>query len=396
MEDFTTKFERKLKDKASVASRGQTLEGEKDLGADYPVKHKFYTPQEIAGKILYRQIPVLPEDAQFVKGKTQDEKFAYFEKRIQEDKEKYEGVESRKHYAEIISRAYKMVDSVMEKYGGEKRSPMPAIDKIHLVDFYEFCSQAKKRAFNASGRCFHESGEIFIDMFFLEYLNPDNSEEELTRVLSHEIIHDAVASNYWEFEVEDADKKNYVPRRSGLKLVKFLGIDKTTNMPMLKERGRALDEAVIEELSLEAYRTAGGKKDFSDYSYVAERKVLKVLQDKFKIDFRVFAEATVNRRKLPELIRAMAKADKNIDSSYVSMLMAIMDYESKRQNYKDTYPQTMAFINGEHVNLDSDIYKYLGKKFLDENGIIKDTVKRKYNIMIQEQKPIKIAVNFKK
>lgn len=379
--DSIKKFNKKLKTKASTASRGQILEGEKDLGIEYPNKQAFYAPKQIAEMVIYGRAPLLLEDVPFVNSKPTEQALVYLEERVRADKEKYEGAESKTHYAEIISRAYKAVDALMSKYGGEARSQMPAINKIHLSGFYEYYSQGKEHAFTSGGMCFLDSGEIFINMYALERMDPSEVEENLTQTISHEVVHDAVTNNYWGFEAEESEEKIYTSRRSGLMFIKYRGIDKTnTNMPILKERGRALNEAITEELALEAYKSAGGQKELSNRHYMPERRVLKALQEKFKIDFKVFAEAVVNRRKLPELVRAMAKVDKRVDSGYVSMLMAIMDYESSKLGCRDTYPQTMAFIKGTQINLDTTIDDYLGAKFLDKNGYLREEVRKKYNI----------------
>ena len=367
---------KKLKIETSIASRGQTISGERDLGAEYPNEHIFLSPRQIAEKVLFTHSPILGEDAEAINGEPTSSVIAYLEKRIQEDKTKYENEEAKKRYAEIISRAYNAVDATMSKYGGESRSDMPSLDKIHLVGFYEYQSQTNRAS---DGICFLDSGEIFINMYAIEKMNPTGIEDALTLTLSHEITHDSVTNNYWGFETEEGDEKVHNLRRSGLLFVQHLGVD-NLGMPILKERGRLLNEAVTEELAQEAGASLGINKKLSNLYYLPERKVLKAIQDKFNINFQVFAEAVVNRRKLPALVRAMAKSDKRADSGYVSMLLAIMDYESRRPHCRETYPQTMAFIQGKKVNVDENIYEHLGDKFLDENGFIKDEVAEKYNI----------------
>lgn len=374
------KFGRKLKVKTEVASRGQILEGERDLGAEYPSKQRFYTPREIATRVLYRRVPLPLEDLQYVQGQKTPQTLEYLEKRIQADKEKYEGPQAKERYGKVIAQAYKAVDTLMSKYGNEKRSQMPSMDKIHLSGFYEYFSQAEDHVRDTAGLCFTDSGEIFINMYALEKMEPDNLDDAILHVVQHELVHDAVTNNYWGFEAEVGDEKVYASRRTGLKLVKRVGTD-SAGMPILKERGRALNEAVTEELALEAYKSSGGvRENASNLHYVAERRVLKAIQERFKIDFKVFAEAVVNRRKLPELVRAMSKSGEKVNSDYVSMLVAIMDYESNRPQCRDTYPQTINFINGRQVDVDMDIYAYLGRKSLDKNGYLKDDVQKKYNI----------------
>ena len=119
---------------------------------------------------------------------------------------------------------------------------------------------------------------------------------------------------------------------------------------------------------------------------------MKALQEKFKIDFKVFAGAVVNRRKLPELVKAMAKANKKIDSGYMSMLLAVMDYECARPECRNTYPQTLAFIRGDRVVLDPEVYDYLGAKFVGKDGKMKNTTREKYKIKILgEEEERKVA-----
>ena len=264
---------------------------------------------------------------------------------------------------------------------------MPPLEKVHLVGLYEF--MANRGFVDAAGICIVEEGEIFINMSMLETIEPNVLEDALLHTISHEVVHDSVANNYWGFETEDKAQKIYASRRTGLRLTRYRR--GSIGMPVLKERGRALNEAVTEELALEAYRQAGGTLDFSNRAYGAERRVLKALQEKFKIDFRVFAETVANRRKLPELVKAMAKANKKIDSGYVSMLFAIMDYEFNRPQCKNNYPQTLAFIRGEQVNLDMSIHDYLGAKFVDKSGLIKDEVERKYKIRTLGKEQRKMA-----
>ena len=90
-------------------------------------------------------------------------------------------------------------------------------------------------------------------------------------------------------------------------------------------------------------------------------------------------------------MKILNKSGKKIDSGYVSMLMAIMDYESRKPGCRDYYPQTMAFIQGKAVNVDGSIYNHLGAKFLDENGNLKREVAKKYKIKTWEEMEKKAA-----
>ncbi|MEK7569418.1 MAG: hypothetical protein AAB500_00805 [Patescibacteria group bacterium] len=373
----------KYKEKASIASRSQTLEGEEDLGERYPAEHVFPEPREIAERMIRSPFTVwLREDLEKINAAPSAREAAdYVEFRILADRKKYESAETKEKYTKIVEKAYQNVEALMKKYGGENRSPMPPSGKVHLVGLYEF--MANRGFVEAAGICIVEEGEIFINMNMLETLEPDALEDSLLHTISHEVIHDSVANNYWGFETEDKEQKTYTSRRTGLRLTRYIG--RNANMPDLKERGRALNEAVTEDLALEAYREAGGTLDFSNRAYGPERRVLKALQEKFKIDFKLFAEAVVNRRKLPELVKAMAKANKKIDSGYMSMLLAVMDYENGRPQCRNTYPQTLAFIRGTQVNLDSEIHDYLGAKFLNKDGTIKKSVQEKYNLRVLER-----------
>jgi hypothetical protein len=369
--------DQKFKSRAGVASREQVLPGEENLGKEYPEKQVVFGSREVAEEIIFSRGPILLEDAALMQGKSSDERVIGIQKRVEADREKYEGQENKERFLKILNRAYAGVDEVLSQYGIKGRSPMPDASKVHLTGFYDYFSQAQEHAKTTAGLCFLNSGEIFINMKAVEGMGANNFEENLIHTIAHEVVHDAVANNYWSLETEEGEKV-YTSRRSGLLMTKRLGV--TSNMQRIQTRGQALNEAVTEELALQITSSLGIKNESITPYYGPERKVLKALQEKFNINFSLFAEAVVNRRKLPELIRSLERSNAGLNKDFVSLLFAIMDYESHRPNCRLNYPQTMALIRGERVNVDSTIFNFLGSKFKDQYGNIKQEVEKKYNL----------------
>ncbi len=381
-----------------IGTRGQEIESidDKDFVESYPEKFPLKDEKEMAQYLIGSKTFFSKSEDEITKAKMEkmspEERVEYLAKKILNEREAL-GSEfglNQKRISEITDIVFKQVDEVLDMYGKEGRSKLPAKDKIHVVGLLEYQAQAGISSVGALGICFSNSGEIFInlDAIIQGCKNDEEVIPQLKRTIAHELMHDAGVNNYWMFQMDSNDEVA-VARRSGLKM------SRKQNMAgggqLIVERGRGLNEAVIEAISEDITKRiyAGENASMPKLSmepYSSERTVLGLLQKKFNIPFEVFAKAIVNRGNLRELAEKIDGKEQGKDierPQFMSLFMSIMDFEFNKKS--NNYVKTKQLINGvKGVLISKEMKSTFPKSLLDENGDIKESLVTKYNLIDKE------------
>ena len=398
--------------KVGVVTRGQKVAGDKaDSSPGYPAVFDFEDEGVIAKNIVAGNVKIRKKDAEAMKDLDEATQAKYIEEQILLERKKYGDLEQNKEIVGYIESALKAADAAFAEYDDKenpRRNPVPDKSKIHLLGLYDFMGQSKlygEKGMGAGGVCHVHtgSGEIFINMYALEGRTPEQKIEMIKHFVTHEAIHGSSANNYWGVEEADdstAEKpkyKNYLWRRGGLVQGKLENL--STGLTY-KERGRALTEAMTEELTLRALEKIDGldKKLVQKGIYGSERDVLQALMKKCNVKFDLFAKASIDRRGLPKLVQAVEgrtvkqseTGDKKTEVSvarprYMALVMAVMDHEYWRE--QRGYEKTKALIEGRPVSLSQEMLATMPagmtEKDRDGNLLIKNEILEKYpNIQI--------------
>ena len=389
---------KKFKQKVAVDTRGQKITNDrKDYGKDYPQKFPFKDEKQMAdylvnvlkgtGKFFARA-----EDLDALKKLDQAGKVKFLEERIKKARttglELRDGVIKPEAAQELTSFVLNRVNEEFAKYGQAGRSEMPDASKVHIVSIYEFQAQAELGGRDALGLCFTQNGEIFINYELIKEAaaNSDEFVRELKRTIAHEVVHGGAAANYWAFEQEaDGSDGVFVQRRTGLKMVRR----ENASTDLVRERGRALNEAVTETLAKDItdriYKDEGAKQvTYRSEPYQDERNVLKLMQEKFHIPFTAFAEAVVNRKalkNLAELLDGKSQEGNKVERpQFMSLLMSIMDYEHNEHHFD--YAKTKQLIQGaKGLQITPEMKLAFPASLLDRAGNIKASLVEQYDLV---------------
>ncbi len=426
-EDPLKKIEGKKIKAVKVDTRGQKIEQKvdaktgklvgyadrKDYGKDYPTKFPFKDEAQMADYLM----GILKPGGKFAMHSEDLKKFDQMDEagkkrflvgRIQQDRQALISPEGHKieskEWQGLTEIVLAQVNQELDLYGKEGRSELPAQDKVHIVGVYEYQAQAELAGKESLGVCFANAGEIFVNFDMLKQVCPTMEEliPQLKRTVAHETIHDAVANNYWAYEIDDGpdtdliggadakDKKKQVAilsRRTGLKFVRR-NVNKNRMVSSITERGRTLNEAVTETLSKDITdkiygKEKGPKPKYSQEPYAEERALLTMIEKKFNIPFKAFAEAVVNRKKLGELARLLDGQDENRvvqRPQFTSLLMSVMDFDHNRHQYE--YKQAKQLIQGmKGIAISKEMKLSFPVSLLDQNGDIKKRLVDAYGLI---------------
>lgn len=388
---------KKFKTRVAVDTRGQKISADrKDYGKDYPQKFPFKDEKQMAdylvnvlkgtGKFFARAA-----DLEALKKLDNEGRIKFLEEQIRQSRtrglELRGGVVKPEAQQELVKFVLDRVNKEFNQYGQAGRSEMPNASKVHIVSIYEFQAQAELGGRDALGLCFTQNGEIFINYELLKEVTATDEEfiRELKRTIAHEAVHGAAAANYWVFEQEGGGDEVFVQRRTGLKLVRR----ERASTSLVRERGRALNEAVTETLAKDItdkiYKEEGAKQvQYRNEPYQAERNVLKLMEEKFHIPFAKFAEAVVNRKALKELAELLdgksQEGGKIERPQFMSLLMSVMDYEHHTNNFD--YSKTKQLIQGvQGVQISPEMKLAFPASLLDNAGNIKTSLIERYGLV---------------
>lgn len=401
--------------KAKVDTRGQMIPlDQKDWVKGYPESYDLQSEKQMA-EYLYRRgnFNLNQTDAEQYVALDRVGRLAFLEDKIRQDREfldigNGERI-TRVEIEKITDTVLKYTDATFDKYGEKDRSLLPDKERIHVVGALEYQAQTKFANDGSFGVCFNHSGEIFVNFDMLRHalardgaLDKDMLVSQLKRTIAHEVAHGSVANNYWMFTTKDGD---VIPalRRTGVWSSRRENAGSVKGQ-LIKERGRALNEAITEELAKEITDTIYDSEDAPRPSdslepYSAEREILHLLQDRFDIPFATFAEAAVNRKSLRTLVEKLngkvAPAE-GVDQErgvtlrprFMSLLMSLMDYEFKRQ--PATYSLTRKLIAGEKgIVISAAAKRDLPANLLESDGSIKQILIEQYGLIDAQQQQAK-------
>ena len=363
-----------FKPKFSHVTRGQGLEGEIDISPGYPIKEpKIYTDQELAASYLRGGI-FSEEDANAIKDTGYPKALEYMTDKVKLERQRIQASEIVKKLPEYMEAAAKSLKETYSNYT-KNLNALPDIKNIVAIGNYE--TLARKPGTISNAIMNPGTAQIFINIDRFASMPEEQRIATIKSLMIHELTHAIDANNYWVFENKIGDEKVYAQRRTGLK---FSAIrSRADSGRELVERGRAFNEGIKEELSSEAAKNMLGNDYKPEYirGYAAERAVVRALMDAKKIDLSLLAEASLDRKALPKLIRALAGPDKK-QREYFEVLLALMDYESN--NGQTTYPKTMDFIRGFPVTINASRMRQFPVSLKDKNGRIKYKIMKKYNL----------------
>jgi len=400
---------KKFKQKAAVDTRGQKIKDDrKDYEKGYPQKFPFKDEKQMAeylvnvlkgtGKFFARA-----EDLENLNKLDPVGKVKFLEEKIKSIRstgmEIKNGVVKPEAMQELIQFVMGKVNEEFAKYGQDGRSEMPTAEKVHIVSVYEFQAQAELGGRDALGLCFTQNGEIFVNYELLKEITANDEEliRELKRTIAHEVVHGGAAANYWAFQPEtDSDDEVFAQRRTGLKMTRR---DKGSTS-LVRERGRALNEAVTETLAKDItdkiYKEEGAKQiAYRNEPYSSERNVLKLMQEKFKIPFETFAEAVVNRKalkNLAELLDGKSKEGNKLERpQFMSLLMSVMDSEHSHRTFD--YTKTKQLIQGVRgIQITREMKLAFPESLLDRQGNIKESLVQNYGLVDVEAESKKLPI----
>lgn len=403
-------------DSATVDTRGQKIAIDaKDWEKEYPEKFPLKDEKQMAEFLMNQGnfFMSLKDREQYMKRGTQAERTEFLIKRIQGDREflAIEGDEGldAKRIDEIVNIVLKETDKIFNKYGEKGRSLLPARERIHVVGALEYQAQMREAGTGSLGVCFNHSGEMFINFDLIKAslfkggpVDTDILVSQLKRTIAHEVTHGAVANNYWMLATEGNPEKIPVLRRTGVQMLrrqaKGGGAMKKGGEQIIFERGRALNEAITEELSKEItesiYQSEGARVPKSIVEpYSAEREVLDLLGKKYEIPFATFAKAAIDRKALATLAikldgrtvgEGVKKGERIKRPQFMALLFGIMDAEALSRS--GSYRVTKQLIEGKKgIMITKEMKKHFAPTLLERDGRIKAKLMERYLLVDEEE-----------
>jgi hypothetical protein len=376
------------KGNAKVDTRGQKVKQDrKDWEQDYPEKFTFKNDRQIAEYILdnlgkpgiyadsgdlrkIRSLGSREEKIKFLEGVVKENKFDFI------NNKKFSGLQS------IVEFTLDRVNEVFDQYGKAGRSELPKVEKIHLSNMYEYQAQAETSGRDTYGLFFNNNGEVFVNVDLLLSIPGMTKERaimEVKHIIAHEATHATAANNYWRYNTVGSDEGAYLPRRGGVKMTRRVNED-------VRERGRALNEAITEQLARQVLQNIYSKEE-QGYPklplevYQGERQVLQLLQEKFNIDFSEFAKGAVDRKAFKPLVGKLEGKKQGQKErprpQFMEVLMAIMDYEHDAGRFN--YELTKKLIDGQRIELTPQIKAFFPNSF-KTGGNIRQAVADRYHL----------------
>ncbi len=258
-------------------------------------------------------------------------------------------------YEGALESAYKQVQGIFEKYNlnhGRIMSYDAFRKNTHFYTFYEFMTNLEIRnssdALSVKGFNRLTTGEIAFNTFGLTSKPLEEQIRYIKHVAIHELLHGTAVNNYWEDA--SSQKSDFMHRRAGM--VQVNG--------KLKERGRSLNEGIVESLAYKAMCSLFG----NDYAkegnkfYREERRVIALLSSTFGIDESLFVRAAYDRDGMKALARALE--GKNGERKwFLTLILSLMDR---------SVTDTINFLNGGKFYLMPTQYSKVLHPSLQKDG----------------------------
>lgn len=250
------------------------------------------------------------------------------------------------------------------------------LSKVSILSFYDFMAQnnySKSSNLGIAGVNYSTSGKIMLNALHLLHLDMEKQIRAIKHTAIHELLHGVATQNFWN--VKNSSNKLTIPRRNGLLMF---------NGDSFHERGRGLNEAIVEGLSYEMMLEIFGKEytEEGNRFYNRERGALQALVEYTGISKADFYQTAYNRDKLMNLARLMEGQNRE-RPKFLALVMNLMDSNPEelknllnggkffihRSLYANTFHPSL--LNQAKNNFSDEILAYIET---DEFGL---TLKRK-------------------